>query len=273
LFGYGCRQAARMLGLPESQVRAFAREGLLAGHRGPRGELRFNFQDLLLLRVARDLRRAHLSLPRVKSALRGLRTQLPVGRSLAAVRITAEGDRVVVRDGSRAWQPESGQALLDFEVSEVAAEVSPILKEAVKGDRQDAEEFYAWGCDLEDGAPEQARLAYARALALDPAHYGAHLNLGRLMHEAGDLEMAERHYRRALEARPGEALPLFNLGVALEDEGRAEEALSAYEACLTADPRHEDAHHNAGRLCERLGLRARALRHLGAARRLKDRAR
>jgi len=259
-----------MLGLPETQVRALAKEGLVLARRGPRGELRFSFQDLLLLRVARDLRLANVSAPRVKRALRGLRSQLPAGRSLATVRITAEGDEVVVRDGRRAWHPESGQALLDFEVSEVAAKVSPLLKEAARAEAQDAEDFYAWGCDLEDGAPEQARLAYTEALKLDPAHFGAHLNLGRLMHEAGDLTMAERHYLFALETRPGEALALYNLGVALEDQGRDTEALLAYEACLKADPRHEDAHHNAGRLCERLGQRAEALRHLGAARRLKS---
>jgi tetratricopeptide (TPR) repeat protein len=270
VWGYRARDVSRMLGLSPSRVRAWAREGLVSPRRGPRGELRFSFHDLVLLRTARDLLRARVPAARVKRALRRLRAQLPADRSLAAVRVTVEGDRVLVRDGGAAWQPESGQAVLDFDVSDVAARVAPLLGAAATaaGDAGDADGFYEWACDLEDGAPEQARDAYRRALALDPAHYGANLNLGRLLHERGDLAGAERHYRRALAARPQEPGALYNLGVALEDQGRGEEALAAYETCLARDPRHADGHRNAARLCERLGRRQQALRHLHAARRL-----
>jgi tetratricopeptide (TPR) repeat protein len=283
-----------MLGLTAARIRTWSRDGLVAPRRGPRGELRFAFHDLLLLRTARDLLAARLPAGRVKRALRQLRAQLPADRSLAGVRITVEGDRVVVRDGAAIWHPESGQALLDFQVSDVAALVAPLVIEAREawqareaGEAADsagaanaagaasgarsAEDFYEWACDLEDGAPEQAREAYQRALALDPRHYGANLNLGRLLHESGDLQAAERHYRLALTVEPDDAGALFNLGVVLDDQGRREEALAAYEACLASDPSHADGHHNAGRLCEKLGRRAQALRHLGAARRLLQR--
>ncbi len=99
-------------------------------------------------------------------------------------------------------------------------------------------------------------------------HYGANLNLGRLLHEMGDLQAAEGYYRLALAARPDDTEALFNIGVALEDQARHEEALAAYDACLASDPGHTDSLHNAGRLCEKLGRRELALRHLGAARRL-----
>jgi len=265
-----------MLGLSAPRVRALARDGVVAPRRGPRGELRFAFQDLVLLRTARDLVLARVSPSRVKRALRQLRAQLPADRSLAGVRVTVDGGRLTVRDGTAAWNPESGQAVLDFEVRDVAAAVAPLLAEAARsagpghaGDGPaDAEAFYEWGCDLDDGAPEQAREAYRRALSLDPRHHGAHLNLGRLLHEARDLAGAERHYRSALEALPGDPGALFNLGVALEDQGRLADALDAYHRSLVADPHHTDAHHNAGRLCEQLGRHEQALRHLAAARRL-----
>ena len=38
------------------------------------------------------------------------------GRSF--LRVSGDGKRVVVRDGGNAWQPESGQMVLDFEVAE-----------------------------------------------------------------------------------------------------------------------------------------------------------
>jgi tetratricopeptide (TPR) repeat protein len=270
VWGYRARDVARMLGLSEPQVRSWARDGLVSPRRGPRGELRFTFNDLVLLRTARDLVEARLPTARVKRALRQLKAQLPEGRSLSGVRVTAEGDRIVVRDGHAVWQPDSGQALLDFDVKEVAASVAPLLGEAAgaAGDLRDADGFYEWGCDLEDGAPEQAREAYRRALALDPDHFGANVNLGRLVHEGRDAAGAERHYRRALAARPGDPAALFNLGVALEDQGKREDALRAYEASAAAAPHHADPHVNAARLCEKLGRREEALRHLGAARRL-----
>lgn len=269
MWGYRASDVARMLDLGVPQVRELARAALGGGRRGARGELRFSFQDLVLLRAARELVRARVPAARVRRSLERLRAQLPEGRSLAAVRIAADGDRVVVRDGERLWHPESGQALFDFGVADVAAEVAPLLADAAAAEApRSADHYYEWGCDLEDGAPEQAEDAYRRALELDAAHYGANLNLGRLRHEAGDATAAERHYRRALAARPGDSVALYDLGVALEDAGRETEALAAYEESLAADPSQLDAHHNAARLCERLGRRERALRHLAAWRRM-----
>jgi tetratricopeptide (TPR) repeat protein len=225
----------------------------------------------VLLRTARELARASVPTRRVRSALRELRRRLPEGRSLASVRIAADGDRVVVRDGRGAWRPESGQALFDFGVAAVAERVAPLLREAerrVDASGLDAQAWYAWGADLEDGAPAQARKAYARALELDPDHPGANLGLGRLLREAGDAAGAEAHYRRALEARPGDALAMFQLGGSLEAQGRADEALLAYARCLETDAGHADAHLAAARILERLGRGAEALRHLAAHRRL-----
>ncbi|HEY7725477.1 MAG TPA: tetratricopeptide repeat protein [Anaeromyxobacteraceae bacterium] len=271
MWGYRTRDVARMLGLAPARVRALARAGLVEPRRGPGGALLFSFQDLVLLRAAAGLASARVPAARLRRALASLRARLPAGRSLASVRISADGDRVVVRDGRGAWRPESGQALFDFAVSSLGDRVAPLLREAASATDPsglDAQAFYAWGCDLEAGAPEQARRAYARALELDPDHPGANLNLGRLLHEAGDAPAAEGHYRRALDARPGDAVALFDLGVSLEDQRRDGDALLAYARCLAADPAQADAHFNAARILERLGRRPEALRHLAAYRRL-----
>lgn len=272
MWGYRARDVTRLLGLPEAEVRRYAREGLVPARRGSRGEWRFGFQDLVLLKVAADLTQASVPAARLRRALRRLREQLPADRSLAGVHVSADRDEVVVRDGGTAWHPESGQLLIDFDVREVARRVAPLVRDAGRrdgdGPARGAEEFYEWGCDLEPGAPEQALTAYRRALELDPAHEGAHLNLGRLLHERGELAAAERHYRQVL-ASPGRgALAAFNLGTVLEDRGQADPALQAYLDALAAEPTLADAHYNAARLLEARGRKAEALRHLGAYRQL-----
>ncbi|HSN92685.1 MAG TPA: tetratricopeptide repeat protein, partial [Anaeromyxobacteraceae bacterium] len=230
-----------------------------------------SFQDLVLLRTAAGLLRSCVPAARVRRALSRLRAGLPAGRSLASVNVAADGRDVVVREGGRAWRPDSGQLLLDFDVSDLARRVAPLVREAARArgpGALHAEAFYAWGCDLDPGAPREARAAYERALAIDPAHAGASLNLGRLLHEQGDLAGAESLYRRALASPDQEGTAAFNLGVLLEDRGRDPEALEAYARALRADPALADAHFNASRVLERLGRKKEALRHLGAYRRM-----
>ncbi|MBI3932537.1 MAG: tetratricopeptide repeat protein [Acidobacteria bacterium] len=270
--GLTVRDAAKLLGLTTALVRAYVRAGFLEPTRGPRGEHRFSLQDLVLLRTAKEIS-AHVPARRVRRALARLRAQLPSGRPLTGVRITAVGEDVVVRDGSAAWEPESGQGVLDFDVAELADKVAPLVRRAAAAarDAEDdltAEEWFQVAFDLEPHEPDQARDAYRRALELDPDHVDAHVNLGRLLHEAGHAEAAATHYRAALTLRPKDATAAFNLGVALEDLGRTSAAAAAYERALAADASSADAHFNLARLLERAGRKAAAIRHLEAYRRL-----
>jgi tetratricopeptide (TPR) repeat protein len=273
MIGYTTRDVARMLDLSVAQVRAFARSGLLSPERGARGELRFSFQDLVLLQTARGLVSARLPQRKVRRALRRLKEQLPNDRPLSGVRITAQGSNVVVRDGDTVWNPDSGQVLLDFEVAELARKAAPAARraaqEARSAERQlSADDWFHLANELEEVDLREARDAYRRAVELDPYHADAHINLGRLLHETGELGPAEAHYRLALAARADSATAAFNLGVVLEDQGKLKDALLAYEQALENDPRYADAHYNLARVCERLGKMQAAIRHLSAYRNL-----
>src|ERR1700716_3821880 len=131
--GYGAREVAKMLGLSVGQVRAYVRAGFPEPTRGPRGELRFSFQDLVLLRTAQGLVSARIAPRRVRSALRKLKEELPEGRPLRGVHIRAVGDRIVVGDGQARWSPESGQVLFDFGAHELARKVAPLHLRAREG--------------------------------------------------------------------------------------------------------------------------------------------
>src|SRR2546427_4472713 len=225
--GYSSRDVARLLSLTVAQVRGFARDGFLtpAPGRGARRKLQFSFQDLVILRTAKALVAARIPARRIRRALKTLRQQLPRGRSLAELRIVAEGDRIVVSDGTTAWNPESGQTHLDFAVSDLATRAAPIARRTAQAARAaesdlDGEDWYELGLELEAVEPGEARDAYRRALELDAHHADAHVNLGRLLHEQGLVQEAERHYRLALQERPEHATAAFNLGIALEDLDR-----------------------------------------------------
>ncbi len=273
--GYTTRHVAEILGLTEERVRSFARDGLLEPERGPGNTYRFTFQDIVLLRAARELLDRDVPARRVRSALLGLRAQLPVGRPLSAVRVTADGARVIVRDQDTAWDPETGQVALDFAVSELAARVAPFAPDAERAEPGDeelsADDWYDLAIDLEAVSVDKARAVYGRTIALDPGHAEAHLNLGRLLHERGDLGGAESHYRQACAARPDSALAAFNLGVALEDREDGAEAMAVYRRALKLDPNHAEAHFNLGRLCEAAGDRTGALQHLAQYKRIQER--
>jgi tetratricopeptide (TPR) repeat protein len=273
--GYTSREVAKLLGLPIGRVRSFVRSGFLDPQRTPRGALRFSFPDLVLLRTAKELLAQRVPSRRVRAALNRLRAELPKGRPLSTLSIAAEGGRVVVRDGRRRWNPESGQQVFSFDVSDLAAKVAPLAERNARRAREAtpalrADQWFELGCELEASSPDEARDAYRRAIELDPSHVDAHTNLGRLLHEAGEIDAAEAHYRHVLSVRPDDVTAGFNLGVALEDLGRSDEAIAAYQQVVAEDPRYADAHYNLARLYERAGRGVAAIRHLRVYRRLTE---
>lgn len=265
---YSVREVAAMLGLRPAQIRSYASQGFLTPERGERGELRFGFHDLIILRTAGELSAANIPTRKVRRALEKLREQLPEGMSLTGVRIAADGERLVVRDGSTVWNPESGQSLFDFAIDDVAARTRVFVPRVEREEEREAEDWYDLGCELEETSADEAKTAYERAIALDPDHSDAHVNLGRILHEQRAPQLAEEHYRKALECEPEHPIAAFNLGVALEDLGRVADAMNAYRHALKLDPDNADAHYNLAGLLEKRGDKTGAIRHLMAYRKL-----
>jgi tetratricopeptide (TPR) repeat protein len=265
---YSVREVSAMLGLSAAQIRSWAARGFLTPERDDAGDLRFGFQDLVILRTAGELTAAKIPTRKIRRVLESVREQLPEGRSIAGVRIAADGERVVVRDGSALWNPESGQSLFDFSVEEIAEKTKPIALAAVREakarqeDDLDSDAWYELASDLELSDPAEARAAYEKAIALDPVHIDAHINLGRLLHEDGDLSGAETQYRAAVACDPDHPVAAFNLGVVLDDLGRLANAAEAYRRAIELDPDNPDAHYNLAGILERQHDKAGAVRHL-----------
>ncbi len=267
-------EVGRILGMKEASVRAMVRSGLCRPTREGRC-YSFSFQDLVVLRAAQGLVEKKVPAARVRRALAALVRDLPDQRPLSGLRIYADGRQVAVRDGGSSWQPETGQALLNFEVDPLVARARSLRAEAKVGGKTRGSELCALrefeqALGLEDDDPGAARVAYARALELDPTLVDACVHLGRLAHEAGDAREATRLYHLALERTPDDPVVHFNLALALEDTRGATPAAFHYERAIELDPTFADAHFNLAGLCEKLGRPAAALRHYSAYKKLTE---
>ena len=261
---YTLADAAALLGVSEARVRSFVAGGLLPA-RGQTEGRAFTFRDLVLLRSAKGLADRNIATPRIRAALRRLGKQLPAGQSASSVALDAEGRRLVARDGSQSWEPETGQGLLELTADEVP---SATVHRLPTPPGPDVDVRFQQALALEEVDAGSAATLYADILRQCPVHVDAHVNLGRLQHAAGRLSAAEAHYRAALSVQPRDGVAAFNLAVALDDQGRSADALSAYHQALETDPRLADAHYNLARLHESRGERRLALRHLKEYRRL-----
>jgi len=272
---YTTKEVAELIGLNTDQVRHYVRRKLVQPDRGDRGEFRFSFQDVVLLKTAKGLMDASVTTRKAYRALIKLKKELAQVKSLSAVRIYADGTTVVVRDDTQIWEVETGQVQLDFStqsisVKDVAGNVAEIaekhVRAATNAEDLDTDEWYNLGLDLEELEPEKAPNAYKQSIRLDPKNADAHVNLGRLYQLGGDLKQAKRHYELALTARPGHQLALYNLGTVFDELEEVVKAADFYQKA----PAIPDAHFNLARIRELEGDEMSARRHMREYRSLLD---
>jgi tetratricopeptide (TPR) repeat protein len=268
--GYTTSEVSELIGLKPAQVRHFVRRSLLVPDRGRRGEFRFGFQDVVLLRTAKGLLDAELSPRRTLRALLKAKLGLGERRGLAGVRIFTEGRHVLMREADRVWEVETGQAQLDFSDPAPARQVARIIDRtlivASESGAMDSDQWYNVGLDLEEAGSPRAKDAYLKAIELNPRNADAYVNLGRLLQLKGDLKRAKRYYERALDLTPEHQLALYNLGTVFDELNELDRAAEFYVRA----PAVPDAHYNLARIFEILGDELSARRHLRRYRRMVD---
>jgi tetratricopeptide (TPR) repeat protein len=260
---YTLRRVQAMLGLSRGIVAGLIAEGFVAPTRGRRNEWRFTFQDLMLLRTAFALQASKIPPRRILRSLARLKATLPSELPLTGLRITAIGADVAVRSPQGQWQADSGQLLMDFDVTPVAGSVAFLER-----DKPTASGWFERAVALERTDAAAAEAAYRQALALAPDHEAACLNLGAMLADANRFAELAALCDETLRHCPASSLIHFNRGVALDHLERLPEAIASYEHSLALDPTLADAHYNLGRLQEQLGDKRGALRHFSAYKRL-----
>jgi len=253
------REMARLARLTPSRVRRCVHAGFLVPKRGMRRRFEYSMHDLLVLRATRTLLEARLGPRRIAEVIGALRRTLPPERDVSSVRLTVDGDEVLVAEGRRRWRLGSGQLLLGFDGAPERPPVEPIVED--EEDDRTAYHAFTRGLAMEKNAPEDAKAAYREALRLDPTAVPALVNLGRLEHVGGNLDEAEEMYREALALDEDERTAAFNLALLAEDRSNPRLAVQRYLHVLDIDPDHADTHHRLARLYARLGRREAARRH------------
>jgi tetratricopeptide (TPR) repeat protein len=256
---YSLADLRKLFQLPPALIRKLGQAGCIA-HPGSRGKGIYTFQDLSILRVASALKAANIPSSKIVAALTQIQTVLPADRGLSTVAVAASGKGIAVHDGS-GEREASGQYALPLRVNQKTGRIAHLQRSPRSTTGSVADDHHRRGRMLEDTDPVAARAAYLATLRIQEDHLEASIDLGRLLHEDGQLKEAENVYRLAM-SKSSSAILSYNLAIVLEDLDRAEEAIAMYHEALARDPLLHDAHFNLSRLYE-IGRRPRdALRHL-----------
>ena len=269
---YSLRDAAKLFHLNEGRLRYWERQGFVTRSCELSGRRYYTFQDLIGIRAARELLDEGVPLRQVHKSLRALRESLPrVLRPLSALRIVADGQGLVVRDDQGAYDPLTGQVVLDFSVTSLHDDVVRVLnRSGSENDHRKAYEAYLTGCrlDEEENTFDAAEEAYRRAIQLDPSLANALTNLGNLMFKRERLVEAEELYRRALKLDSDQPEAHYNLGFLLFERREVPAALESFQRALESDPSFADAHFNLAMTMQDLGREEEARQHWEAYLRL-----
>ncbi len=273
--GYGVREVARLFALPEHRLRYWSQTGFIVPSLRTEGRALYSFRDLIAVKVAKTLVDEGASLRKIRRSLASLRANLPgLDATLGRLRIRCDHDRVLVDEGDRSFEADSGQLLLDFSVASLHEQAARVLSLPVGGDGNEPMNAHDWflrGCELErerDGAPGDlaglaaARHAYETALGLDPSLAAAWTNLGGLLAELGDAEAAREHFELALQHDPEQPEAQCNLAELALASGETEAAISAYRHVLRTQPDWVEAHYGLARALLEVGGKLQALAHL-----------
>ncbi|AUX32716.1 MULTISPECIES: tetratricopeptide repeat protein [Sorangium] len=250
-------EVARLLGISPGRLRSLDRAGIAPPSGRRRGRRAYTFSDLIALRAARDLIARKVRLRDVARAIDNIRAALPkVTRPLAELRVAFDGKAVVVRSASGAFEPLTGQMVLDFEVKELRDDVVRVLRPRVGRDRaRTAYELYMQASQLDEdpATMDEAEALYRRALEIDPWLAIAYTNLGNICFRRNAEEQAEALYLKALELDAAQPEAQYNLGYVMLERGRAAEAIRYFRGAIESDPRFADAYYNLAMAYEQIG--------------------
>lgn len=275
---YNEEQAAKMVGISRTRLRAWCRAGIAASAQGEIAACGgYSFQDLVALRSAKVMIEQGVSLASIRQGIERLRKDAPgevPAHCLARHRVVAGAGRWSVREQGRTVDVHSGQ--LSFEYGEALESLGDVLVfpgarrqrcntgqgPCEPADQNCAEAWFEYGTDCEllwdrksptDVYFRKAQQAYLKAVELDESHARAWTNLATLHGTVGDPGVAREYYQLAVKCDPTLVEPLCNLGELDMREGKFQDASDRFGAILALEPENLEALYGLARAMIALG--------------------
>jgi tetratricopeptide (TPR) repeat protein len=254
---FTCSEIARLLSMSPTRLRTLDRAGVVSPTGRRRGRRAYTFSDIIALRTAKTLLEKQVRLRDVTRAVSVLKRALPkVTRPLQELRIVSDGQRVVVRTQDGAFEPLTGQMVMDFEVKTLRDDVVRVLRPSAGRERaRTAYELYLRASQLDEdpSTMEEAERLYRESIGLDPWLAIAYTNLGNIRFRRQDSAGAEELYKKALEIDARQPEAQYNLGYVMLERGEPEGSITLFLGAIEADPKFSDAYFNLAMAYEQIG--------------------
>ena len=258
---FSTRAAARILAISPDRIRYWVKRSLVRPLKGGR-QMRFGFDDLLVMRLAKELLPTRHHLDPVRRCLDRVRGMFGPARPVTSLRLANYEGQIVVRDGSVMVEAMSGQMLLNFDAPLAQGKVEERFGPARVRERFEEARRMA------ESDPLRALTLYSELLGREPGNFEAHLDLAGLLEREGDLAGAMRALLGAAAIVPTNAEVHTRLGLLYRRREDLQNALGSFLRAAVCDPLSLAAHRNLAELYEAMGRKREALRHLGMVHRL-----
>ena len=260
---FSTRAAARILAVSPDRIRYWVRRRLINPTATDGRQYRFAFNDLLVMRLAKELLPSRRHLEPIQRCFERMRALLGPERRVTSLKLSDQDGTIVVRERGFSFEAESGQILLDFDaLPRLGGTVSDGL--AAKRAREmagDTERVAGDDCGL-------AHEMFGEPLQCGPRDLRAHLETAAMMEAQGELTGALKHLLGAATIDPDNAEVYIRLGRLHRRRGETDNAIKGFLHALECDSASLDAHRNLAELFEKMGRKREALRHLSAVHRL-----
>jgi hypothetical protein len=258
---FSTRAAARILAISPDRIRHWVKRSLVRPLTRGR-QMRFGFDDLLVMRLAKDLLPNRHHTEPMRRCLERVRGMFGGGRPLTSLRLLNRDGQIVVREGGVMVEAESGQLLFQFDAPAAPGKVEERFGPArVRKRFEEARR-------LAESDPLRALTLYSELLGREPRNFEAHLDLAGLLERKGDLGGALRSLLGAAAIAPTNAEAYVRLGLLYRQRNEVQNALGSFLRAVECDPLSLAAHRNLAELYEAMGRKRDALRHLSTVHRL-----
>jgi tetratricopeptide (TPR) repeat protein len=260
---FSTRAAARILAVSPDRIRYWVKRQLVnpTAQRGRR--YRFAFNDLLLMRMAKELLPSRRHLAPFRRCFDTIRGYFDAHRPVTSLSLQNDDGRILVRDRDVVFEAESGQLVLAFDFERPAGKVEESFGPARVRERFDEAKRLA------ESDPLRALMLYSDLIGREPRNFDLHLRMGSLLDSEGDVAGAIRHLLAAAMLVPANAEVHLRLGLLYRKREEFELAVQSFVRATECDPMATEAHRNLAELYDRLGRKREALRHLSTLHRIR----